>query len=72
MMIRVDMNYRDERILEWVLTHNRLNLKYQDLAKEYNCSTRTIQRVFKTFRDAGYIDIENCKRGGIRVSVKDQ
>lgn len=70
-MIRFYMNYRDEKILEWVLTHKQLKLKYQDVAKDYNCSTRTVQRIFKTFKDSGYIEIENYKRGGILIVVKD-
>lgn len=65
------MNYRDEKILEWLNQHGSIQLKYQEIADKYNCSLITAKRIFSKFKHAGYIDIENCKRGGIRVSVKD-
>lgn len=65
------MNYRDEKILEWLSQHDSIQLKYQEIADKYNCSLITVKRIFRRFKHAGYIEIENHKRGGILVYVKD-
>jgi DNA-binding IscR family transcriptional regulator len=65
------MNYRDERILEWLNQNGSVQLKYHEVADKYNCSLITAKRIFGKFKSSGLIEIENCKRGGIRVTIKD-
>ena len=70
-MFMLAMNYRDEKILEWLRQHKTIKLKYRDIASKYNCSERTAKRICKTFKDAGFIEIQNYKRGGITIHTKE-
>ena len=69
-MYRIDMNYRDEKILEWITEHHAIQIKYDEIAEKYNCSHSTIKRLIKRFKTQGIIDIENLKRGGVIIHVK--
>lgn len=71
-IIRIDMEIRDERLLEWLKDRHDQRITAQEMAKEFKCHPNTIRRMTKRLKNAGFIEVLGYPSvpGGYRYRVK--
>jgi biotin operon repressor len=69
---RVDMHFRDERLIEWLAQQGDKPIPAQYIAHEFMCHRHTVRAMIRRLELAGRLKVTRWnKRGGYSYQVLD-